>query len=151
MQISLLRLQEILLGKLITTGVVIPGIAILRGSSQVKTSGEVLAKFAIYMAYATVSSGHLPLMLPLLLLAVCIVGLLVVDAWAQRGILPVHHVQNIAAPVLRMTRLLSLIVHLASAAGDPRALAMAVAYIFILILVNGKGGGDQGWRRRGGA
>ena len=139
MQTSLLRLQEVVLGKLITTGVVIPGIAFLRDSSEVKTSGEVLAKLAIYMAYAMVSSGHLPLMMPLLLLAVCIAGLLAVVAWAQRGILPVHHAQNIAAPVLRMTRLLSLIVHLASAAGDTRALAMAAAYISMLILANGIG------------
>ena len=149
MHILLLRLQEIWLSKFITAGLMMPGIAILRGAPAVK-SEEVVARFAIYMAYAMVSSGHLPLMMPILLLAVSIAGFLATVAWARRGIRPVRHDQNVAAPVLRMTRLLSLIVHLASAAGDPRALAMAGAYVFMLILANGIGKGDQGWKRGGG-
>ena len=37
---------------------------------------------------------------------------------------------KVAGPVVKMTRMLSLVVHLASAAGDPRALAMASLCIF---------------------
>ena len=144
MHISLLRLQEILLEKFITTGVVMPGIAILRNTPVVKP-GEVLANLAICMAYAMVSSGHLPLMMPMLLLTVFTAGLVAKVAWAERRFGPVYN-QSVAAPVLRMTRLLALIMHLASVAGDLRVLAMAGAYIFILIMANG-----IGWRGRRGS
>ena len=131
--ISLLRLQEILLGKFITTEVVMPGVTLLRRKLPVK-SGELLAgNFAIYMAYAMVSSGHLPLMMPMLLLAISIAGLVARFAWAERGIGPMY-VENVAAPVVKLTRLLSLMAHLASAAGDPLTLAMAGSYIFMHIL-----------------
>ena len=43
---------------------------------------------------------------------------------------------KVAAPVLKMARLFSLMMHVASAAGDPRALAMASAYSLLLILPN---------------
>ena len=133
MHISLLRLQEIWLAKFVTAEVVMPGIALLRDALPVK-SGEVLTgNFSIYMAYAMVSSGHLPLMMPMLLLAVSIAGLIARVAWAERGIGSVY-VENVAALVLKVTRLLALMVHLASAAGDPLALAMAGAYILMLIL-----------------
>ena len=59
--ISLLRLQEIWLTKFITTGLVMPGVALIRGKLPTD-SGAVMGTFGIYMAYALVSSGHLPLM-----------------------------------------------------------------------------------------
>ena len=80
--ISLLRLQEILLAKFITTGVVIPGVALLRGKGP-KDSGALLGNLANYMAYAMVSSGHLPLMMPMLLLAFLVDGLVARVAWAE--------------------------------------------------------------------
>ena len=41
---------------------------------------------------------------------------------------------KVVAPVVRMGKLVSLAVHLASAAGDPHALAAGIVYIFMLIL-----------------
>ena len=65
--ISLLRLQEIWLAKAVTTGVVMPGMALLKDTSLMEHEA-VLGNLAIYMAYAIVSSGHLPLMMLMLLL-----------------------------------------------------------------------------------
>ena len=81
--ISLLRLQEIFLAKFVTTGVVMPAITLLRGTSPME-AGAVLGNMAIYMAYAMVSSGHLPLMMPMLLVAFLAEGLVVRVAWAER-------------------------------------------------------------------
>ena len=131
MHISLLRLQEILLAKFVTTGVVMPGIALIRNELPAESSA-VLAQIAIHMAYAMVSSGHLPLMMPILLLAFLAEGLVARVAWAE-GRCKAGHAQNVAAPALKMTRLLSMMVHLASVAGDQRILAMAGAYICMLV------------------
>ena len=46
---------------------VMPGISLLRDVRL--EPGAVLGNFAVYMAYAMVSAGHLPLMMPVLLLA----------------------------------------------------------------------------------
>ena len=54
--ISLLRLQDIWLAKLIITGLVMPGVALLRNRLP-KTSGRIVGDFGIVMAYAMVSSG----------------------------------------------------------------------------------------------
>ena len=81
--ISLLRLQPILLAKFVTTGLVIPGVALLSEAPSVE-SGAVLGNFAIDMVYAMVSSGHLPLMMPMLLVAFLAEGLVVRVAWAER-------------------------------------------------------------------
>ena len=67
-QLLLFRLQEIWLAKFVTTGVVMPGIALMRGTSPME-HGAVLGSMAIYMSYAMVSSGHLPLMMLMLLVA----------------------------------------------------------------------------------
>ena len=48
-----------------------------------------------------------------------------------------EYVQNIAPPAMKMARALSLMVHLASAAGDPRTLALAVASLFSLTMADG--------------
>ena len=65
---SLLRLQEIWLAKFVMIGLVIPGDALMRNKLPTEL-GAVLGNFAICTAYAIVSSGHLPLMMPMLLLA----------------------------------------------------------------------------------
>ena len=48
--------------------VVMPGVALMKGTSSME-HGAVLGNLAMYMAYAMVSSGHLPLMMLMLLLA----------------------------------------------------------------------------------
>ena len=65
---ALLRLQEIWLAKFVVTGLLMPGAALLRNKLPSQL-GSVLGNFAVYTAYAMVSSGHLPLMMPMLLLA----------------------------------------------------------------------------------
>ena len=60
-------------------------------------------------------------------------GLVVRVAWAQKCF-GAQHVQNVAAPLVETARLLSLLVHLASAVGDPRMFASASVYIFMLIM-----------------
>ena len=80
--VLLLRLQEILLAKFVTTGVVMPGIALIKDKLP-KESEAVLGSFAIHMAYAMVSSGHLPLMMPMLLLGFFAEGLVARAAWAD--------------------------------------------------------------------
>ena len=85
------------------------------------------------MAYAMVSSGHLPLMSFVLSLAFLGEGLVARVAWAQKCFVA-QEVKNVAAPVVKMSRLLSLVVQFAAAAGDPTAFAIASAYIFMFIM-----------------
>ena len=131
-QISLLRLQEVWLTKFITSGLVMPGVALMRGKLPTE-SGAVVGNLGMYMAYALMSSGHLPLMNIILFLAFLGEGLVARVAWAEQH-LRVKNVQVVAAPVVRTARLLSLIVHLASAAGDPPTLVLVSTYISMLII-----------------
>ena len=66
--VTLLRLQEIWLSKFITTGLAMPGLALMAGRLP-RESGAIAGNIGIYMAYALLSSGHLPLMNFILLLA----------------------------------------------------------------------------------
>ena len=50
-----------------------PGVALMRNKLPTEY-GAVLGSFAVYMAYAMVSSGHLPLMMPMLFLALLVEG-----------------------------------------------------------------------------
>ena len=68
------------------------------------------------MAYAMVSSGHLPLMSIILLLALWGEGLVARVAWDQKSF-KAQQVQEVAAPMVKTARLLSMMMHLASAAG----------------------------------
>ena len=129
--ITLLRLQEIWLMKFITTGLVMPGVGLLRDKLPTD-SGAIVGDLGICMAYVLVSSGHLPLMSFILLPAFFGQELVARVAWAQKGF-GAQNVQHVAAPVVEMARWLSLMVHLASAAGDPRILALASAYLLMLI------------------
>ena len=56
----------------------------------------------------------------------------------SRALWKVQHVQNVAALVVKTARLLSLIVHVASAAGDPLTLVIVSAYIFMLTMAVAK-------------
>ena len=125
MDVSLLRLQEIWLAKFVMTGLVMPGFTLMTGYLP-KQSGKIVSFLATCAAYAIMSSGHLPLMMPVLLLALLGEGLVARVAWTEKG-LKAAGVQSIAAPAVKMTRLLSLMVHLASAAGHLRIVAMTGA------------------------
>ena len=129
---SLLRLQEIWLPKFITMGLLMPGLSLLGGRLPTE-SGAIVGNFGIYMAYALVSSGHLPLMNFILLLAFLGEGLVARVAWVESR-LKAKYVENVAAPVVKIARLLSLMVQVSSVAGDPRMLVIASACIFTLII-----------------
>ena len=95
--ISLLRLQEIWLTKFITTGLVMPGVALMRGKLPTE-SGAVVGTLGIYVAFGLVSSGHLPLMNFILYLAFLGEGLVARVAWVEKC-LKNEDVQNVAALV----------------------------------------------------
>ena len=129
---SLLRLQEIWLSKFVVSGLVLPAVAIMRENLPTE-SGAIAGNLAISTAYVLMSSGHLPLMMPILLLALLAEGLVARVAWAEtslkyRG----RDVEHVAAPTVKMARLLSLMMHVTSVAGDTRTLAIASACLFIL-------------------
>ena len=132
--ITLFRLQEIWLGKFITMGLAISGLALARGKLP-RESGAIVSNFGITMAYALVSSGHLPLMNGVLLLAFLGDGLVARVAWLEEKF-EAKHVADVAAPVANMARVLSMMVHLASAAGDRHTLVIASAYIVMLVMAN---------------
>ena len=109
-----------------------PAVALLRNKLPTE-SGAIVGNLGIYMAYVLVSSGHLPLMNLILLLAFLGEGLVARVAWAQKCF-GAQHIQNVAAQVVEMARVLSLMVHLASASGDSHVFPFASAYIFTLIM-----------------
>ena len=117
----LFRLQEIWLTKFLMTGLAMQGMALLRDGLPTE-SGEVVGNFGILIAYAMLSSGHLPLMNFVLLLTFFSQGLVARVAWAKSR-LNAKYVENVAAPVVKIARLLSLMVYLASAAREPCTLA----------------------------
>ena len=69
------------------------------------------------MSYALVSSGHLPLMNVILLLAFLSEGLVARVAWVEKCF-KAKYVEDVATLVVKMARLPSLMLHLAAAAGD---------------------------------
>ena len=97
-----------------------------------------MGNFAIYMVYALMSSGHLPLMMPILLLGILGEGLVARVAWAE-GRLEADEVRNVAAPAVKLAQLLSLVVHLASAAADTCTLVIASTYFLVLIMTRRSG------------
>ena len=75
------------MGKFLATGLVIPGLALLMEMLPTE-SGAIAGNLGIYMAYMLVSSGHLPLMNLILLLAALGEGLVARVAWAQKLVAP---------------------------------------------------------------
>ena len=130
--ITLIRLQEVWLAKFVTTGLVMPGVNLMRNKLPTESS-EVVGNFGIYMAYALVSSGHLPLMNFILLLAFLGEGLIVRVAWVEKRC-EAKYVKVVAGPVVKMARNLSFMVHLAAVAGDPHTLVFASAYMYTRIM-----------------
>ena len=57
-------------------------------------------------------------------------GLIARVAWLEKSF-KAKYVEEVAAPVVKMARVLSFMVHLAAAAGDPHTLVFASAYLFM--------------------
>ena len=104
--VTLLRLQEVWLAKFVTTGLAMPAVNFMRDNLPTE-SDAVVGNFGIYIAYALVSSGHLPLMNLILFLAFMGEGLVARVAWIQKR-LDAKHVEDVAAPVVKMARVLFL-------------------------------------------
>ena len=67
-------------------------------------------------------------------------------AWVEKSF-KATYVAEVAVPVVKMAKLLSLMVHLASAAGDPHTLVIASTYIFMIMMANRMGlRPAAGWR-----
>ena len=132
--ITLIRLQDVWLANFVTTGLVMPGVNLMRNKLPAESS-EVVGNFGIYVAYALVSSGHLPLMNFILFLAFLGEGLVARVAWVEKRF-EAKYVQVVAGPVVKMARLLSFMVHVAAAAGDPHTLIFASAYMFMRIMAS---------------
>ena len=97
--VTLLRLQEVWLAKFVTTGLAMPGLALMWGKMPTE-SGAIVGNFGIYMAYVLVASGHLPLMNFALLLAFSGEGLVARVAWVEKSF-KATNVQNLVARVAR--------------------------------------------------
>ena len=130
--ITLLRLQEVWLAKFVTTGLVMPGMNLMRNKLPTESS-EIVGNFGMYIAYALVSSGHLPLMNFILFVSFLGGGFIAKVAWVEKSF-KAKYVKEVAAPVVKMARVLSFMVHLAAVAGDPHMLAFASAYMFTRIM-----------------
>ena len=127
-------MQEVWLAKFVTTGLVMPGVKLMREKLPTQSS-EFVGNFGIDMAYLLLSSGHLPLMNFILFVAFLGEGLIARLAWAEKSFED-KYVEEVAAPVVKMARLVSFMVHLAAAAGEPHTLVFASAYIFVRIMAS---------------
>ena len=80
MELALLRLQDIWLGKVITSGLLVPAGRLCIGLHGMSSSG-VVGTFTVLLAYAIIGSGHLPLMVIVICLAMMKMTLLAAVSW----------------------------------------------------------------------
>ena len=66
MQVALLRLQDLWLPKIITSGVVVPASRLAMRAHMAFDSTGIVSALALYIAYAMITAGHLPLVMPFL-------------------------------------------------------------------------------------
>ena len=76
-----------------------PGVALSRDKLPTESSA-VLGNVTVFAAYALISSGHLPLMMPMILLALLGEGLVARVAWAE-NCLKAQHVRDLDATSFR--------------------------------------------------
>ena len=94
-----------------------------------------MGSFTIVMAYAMISSGYLPLMMHMLLLALSCELLVAKVSWADRR-LRAENAREVAAPATKTARLFSVIMHLTAIAGDPRTFIVANLCLLSLSMGN---------------
>ena len=125
-EVTLLRLQTLWVGKLIFAGLLIPAGRITAERSE-KESGEVVGKVTILLAYATICSGHLPLVI--LLIPVAMLGeiVLAIASW-MNGHLRIRNHDGIAGPSSAIFEVLAATVQLTSSAERPHVLAMIIIF-----------------------
>ena len=120
MELALLRLQDIWLGKFIVSGFLIPP---CRATSSTISSGATVGRLVLIVAFAMLSSGYLLLMMPLLLL-VALSEIMVAAIYLERNSRMHVARQKIASPNIGLARVLSSIVHLVAVSEQPFAMVM---------------------------
>ena len=75
-----------------------PSLSLANGDFGALRSGAVVGGYGIYMAYALMSSGHLPLMMPMLLMAFLGEGCVARVAWSEKR-LKAENVQSLALSI----------------------------------------------------
>ena len=121
-QVALLRLQDLWLSKIVTSGVIMPAGRIARGA-RYKDSTEVVGDLVVYLTYAIVTSGHLPLVMPLLWLSMLSVTLLAAASWHEQQLEQTLEKQSIAS-IVALPQGISALLHAASASANASAWAL---------------------------
>ena len=81
-EVTLLRLQSVWLGKLLGSGLLIPASCILLESGY-EDSGKVISKLTILLAYVIIASGYLPVVILFIPMAALGETLLAVASWSN--------------------------------------------------------------------
>ena len=130
MELTLLRLQDFWLKKLVVGGLLLPAIRIARGKWY-NDLAQGTSKLVILLAYAIAASGHLPLMMPLLLLVMS-VETLVTAASLHLNSLQDQNDTGCATQGLLTTQVLLAAVQLAFASGDLVASALLLNRVHVV-------------------
>ena len=112
-QVALLRLQDMWLSKIVTSGVVIPASRLAR-KEHYSDSTQVVSALVLYFAYAIITAGHLPLLMPLLWISMSSVTLLAAVSWHNQTLHQDLKGLSITS-TLSMPEALSVIIHAATA------------------------------------
>ena len=116
MELTLLRLQDFWLKKLVVGGLLLPACRIATDKWYANLA-EGTSKLVILLAYAIAASGHLPLMMPLLLLLMSVETLMTASSLHLQSLRGEHGI-GFATQGLLMTQVLSAAMQLAFASGD---------------------------------
>ena len=79
---ALLRLQDVWLSKFVSSALAVPAAKVM-SSRYITDSSEVVGHFAMLFAFAVMTSGHLPLVMPLLYVSALSQTVLAAISWAK--------------------------------------------------------------------
>ena len=121
-QVAFLRLQDLWLPKIITSGVVVPAGRLARQNHYTEST-QIVGALAVYIVYAMLTAGHLPLVMPLLGLSMLSITVLAAVSWHDPSQRLRHDVKQSIASTLTLPQVFSASFHAASATGNAIALA----------------------------
>ena len=96
---ALLRLQDVWLSKFVSSALAVPAVKVM-ASRYITDSNEVVGHFAMLFAFAVMTSGHLPLVMPLLYVSALSQTVLAAISWAKSSM---RH-QRVRDPVVLRER-----------------------------------------------
>ena len=79
---ALLRLQDVWLSKFISSALAVPAVKVM-ASQYITDSSEIVGHFAMLFAFAIMTSGHLPLVMPFLYVSALSQTVLATISWAK--------------------------------------------------------------------